>query len=182
MRIEALEDEPDFPRPDVHGLSSLSEVILRNLFDEYDASNTGNLEMDEFHNLCYDKGLYLSEQELVNAMAFMDADGSGAIEFEEFRTWWMQDGGKFERLHADNSHALAAAIRLFREFDPNNTGAIPVDEYRQMLKHMPDTVLDVSEGIDEADILALANTVDANNDGYISFNEFLDWINPRPVL
>ena len=175
----SLEDENEMPTPDAQGMSSLSEVILRTLFDHYDSSGSGRLEREELFTLCYDKGMYLSESEMDAAMGAMDGDGSGSVEFDEFATWWAQDGGSFARLHADNSHSLSAAIQVFRDYDVENKGAISVDDYREMLKNdLPDAVIDVTEGISEQDIARLADAADTNKDGFVSLNEFLDWINP----
>eukprot|EP01052_Picozoa_sp_SAG31_P034190 SAG31_NODE_3959_length_3718_cov_1.526389_1_plen_265_part_00 len=62
------------------------EVVA--MFKELDFDNSGTLDNTEIRTLAHKLGRFLTRSELDRAMCEMDADGSGEIEFEEFRDWW----------------------------------------------------------------------------------------------
>jgi hypothetical protein len=65
----------------------------RTLFGLLDKDNSGFLDKEEVKKLCKEMGRRLGAQQLDDAMAEMDADGSGKVEFEEFEQWWGQQKG-----------------------------------------------------------------------------------------
>eukprot|EP01051_Picozoa_sp_SAG22_P023230 SAG22_NODE_5905_length_933_cov_1.426859_1_plen_110_part_10 len=64
------------------------------LFQEADADGSGGLDKDEVAALARNLGRPLSEQELDEAMAEMDEDGGGTVEFEEFYSWYEKQTGE----------------------------------------------------------------------------------------
>eukprot|EP01051_Picozoa_sp_SAG22_P019649 SAG22_NODE_3695_length_1572_cov_1.479973_2_plen_157_part_00 len=65
------------------------------MFEQVDADKSGSLNKDEIYYLVKTLGLSLSGNQLDQAMAEMDADGSGQVLLDEFDDWWMQqrEGG-----------------------------------------------------------------------------------------
>eukprot|EP01043_Picozoa_sp_COSAG02_P063009 COSAG02_NODE_8825_length_2430_cov_6.219059_2_plen_138_part_00 len=65
------------------------------LFCEADADGSGGLDRDEVKTLARQLGYPLSAVELDEAMAEMDTDGGGSVEFDEFLAWFrrIQDAG-----------------------------------------------------------------------------------------
>jgi Ca2+-binding EF-hand superfamily protein len=65
------------------------------LFCEADADGSGGLDRDEVKTLARQLGYPLSAVELDEAMAEMDTDGGGTVEFDEFLAWFrrIQDAG-----------------------------------------------------------------------------------------
>jgi ribosomal protein L12E/L44/L45/RPP1/RPP2 len=61
---------------------------LRALFDMVDADGSGELDREEVSRLSKDMGAALSDAELDTAMSKMDQDGSGLVDFDEFRSWY----------------------------------------------------------------------------------------------
>ena len=55
--------------------------------DAYHASRSGNIDARELKALCYDRGYYLSEEELAVAFTELDVDGEGEIGADEFSKW-----------------------------------------------------------------------------------------------
>ena len=49
---------------------------------------TGMLDEDELRKVMTDMGKVLSDSEFAQAMAEIDEDGSGEIDFDEFLGWW----------------------------------------------------------------------------------------------
>ena len=65
-------------------------------FDKIDADGSGELDREELAALYKEaRGEKLSKKQLKTAMAEMDTDGSGSIDFAEFEGW-------LQRLHAAN--------------------------------------------------------------------------------
>lgn len=94
-------------------MSSVSQIV----FKKYDEDGNG-ISTSEFRNLCYDLGHYLSEDELNMAIKFLDADGSGKIEYNEFQKWW-RESNKWSKLELsdDQIRVLNQAATYFGYFD-----------------------------------------------------------------
>lgn len=46
----------------------MSKPLSRILFDKYDKDNSGSINVKELGSLCYDKGYFLNDAELAQAM------------------------------------------------------------------------------------------------------------------
>jgi hypothetical protein len=79
------------------------ELQLRRLFREIDTDGGGTLARSEVGALASAMGEPLSALELDEAMAAMDADGSGEVDFDELKAWFAQQqhaGGGGDKLQA----------------------------------------------------------------------------------
>ena len=65
----------------------------KGMFKKFDADDSGSLERAEIKELCKEMGLKLTKKGLDGAMADMDADGSGGVNFDEFNKWWKKNAG-----------------------------------------------------------------------------------------
>ena len=66
----------------------------REWFDEFDTDRSGELDGGEVAALYRQaRGESLSKRQLAAAMDVMDTDGSGAVDFAEFESWWHEHGG-----------------------------------------------------------------------------------------
>lgn len=63
---------------------------LKAIFDEIDTDGGGSLDRAEVAQLAVKMGAPMSEHDLDSAMAEMDADGSGDVDFEEMVTWFTE--------------------------------------------------------------------------------------------
>ena len=101
-----------------------SEEQLKNVFEMIDDDGSGALDKEEVARLIYyfqDKPP--KEEEVTAAMAFMDKDGSGAVEFDEFLWWWR------ERTAGEDVVAATGAIQAhFRGLAARR--AVANDKYR----------------------------------------------------
>ena len=61
------------------------------IFELMDEDGGGVLDRDEVRSLARAMGVKLTDGELRDAMAEMDEDGSGEVDFEEFYQWWTVD-------------------------------------------------------------------------------------------
>lgn len=62
---------------------------LREIFDYFDADNTGRIDRLEFGRLMDALGADAPTEELDMGFDLIDADDNGAIDFQEFSTWWL---------------------------------------------------------------------------------------------
>jgi Ca2+-binding EF-hand superfamily protein len=77
------------------GTANYSEQDAQQMFDELDDDFSGNLDEDEVKELCLRLGRKLTKKGLADAMAAMDSDGNGTVEWEEFNDWWQANVNLF---------------------------------------------------------------------------------------
>lgn len=81
-------------------LGSASHQELKQLFDKIDVDGNGSLDRTEVEALCAAMGLAIDAADMDTAMAEMDSDGNGEVDFQEFTTWW---GGYHESAGDESS-------------------------------------------------------------------------------
>ncbi len=69
-------------------VETFHRIILVSIFELMDEDGGGVLDKDEIRSLARAMGVKLTDGELKDAMAEMDEDGSGEVDFEEFYHWW----------------------------------------------------------------------------------------------
>jgi len=67
--------------------------MLEEAFGRIDVDRSGFIDKKELEALCKDMGETMSKDELQESMEYLDHDGSGKIEKNEFTSWWMQTRG-----------------------------------------------------------------------------------------
>mmetsp|Transcript_42866 Transcript_42866/g.99862 ORF Transcript_42866/g.99862 Transcript_42866/m.99862 type:complete len:528 (-) Transcript_42866:67-1650(-) len=127
------------------------EIRLQEIFTEYDKDNSGALEVDEFRALLRDfnEGRDPTEEEHAFMMKLSDKDRDGRISLGELhyalRAW-------HSYRHMDDS-----LLRLFAEFDFDESGHLSVEELHGLLTAMnggkPVPGHEVARVLQEADVL-----------------------------
>ena len=117
--------------------------FLRGLFNQTDVDGQGSLDTEEVGELIANAfGERLSEAQLANAMATMDPDGSGEVNFGEFyewctrkvdsvktNTWWVK--AQHELSHQAGLlqyHMWRSLQKWFGEADEDNSGELSILE------------------------------------------------------
>lgn len=70
------------------------------MFELYDKDRGGSIDALELKDLMSSMDVQLSDDELKNAMEYLDLDGDGTISFEEFSMWYftgMKPYGKVKK-------------------------------------------------------------------------------------
>ena len=84
----------------LHCAHRIQLVAVRATFDKLDLNGNGLLSRDEIQQASQDLNRALhSDDALDAAMAAMDTDGDGEVNYEEFCEWW-EAGGKLSPLEA----------------------------------------------------------------------------------
>ena len=149
------------------------DLVLRSLFTTYDKDGSGYLSANEVRGLLV-KDLGLSESESDAFSLLMDEDGSNSISFEEFKEW-IQGNNKAGIIFdptCQKYQLLIKAAEYFREFDTDNNGAIDGQEIVKLA---------VSVGISEDKSATILDAIDKDQNGKISFLEFLKWLRWIPI-
>jgi len=116
-------------------------------------------------------GYLLSDQELKIALVRLDANGDGHISYEEFLNWWTGEDrfSKF-KMDAQQQDKLQKSTAYFRFFDKDGSGILDRKEFSGLHADLVKNKL-ITKSLDET-----IKELDSNNDGNISFNEYIDWL------
>ena len=107
----------------------------------------------------------------------IDKNSDGKLTYDEFIQWWKLED-RFEKLKlSDENHAaLTAASQFFHSFDHQHMGSISKQEFPNLyieLKDIGFQLGDLDEGMAEFDL---------DEDGFISFSEYVAWLKRQGVF
>jgi len=166
------------------------ERYLRQLFYQADVESNGFLRPRDFGQLLRGSGLGFSNKTIRKIIEEADVDSDGRIDYLEFVSSIagiiedVQTKVKYAQTHwEDEARARAAAadfllkgvsrdwlersmLKIFVQCDTNNNGTLELREFIQCIR-----VFDL--GISRKEITFLMSEIDANNDGVISYEEFV---------
>jgi Ca2+-binding EF-hand superfamily protein len=171
------------------GLSD--EEIEDRVFASIDTDGSGGLRRDELKRALGSLGLRVTSKELDDVMTFFDADGNGTITLDEFLRF-KEDCGAAGGTAADTGPAAGIVTRVrgalmalngdalrklfVRPGTGGTTGAkerlLDLDE-SELLAAL--TSLGVPR-LTREDIKVLLLAMDANNDGFVSYDEISDFL------
>ena len=66
----------------------MTDDELKKDFDRFDNDGNGRIDESEFGALVRSLGVTMSDARVAVAFQALDIDGSGSVEFGEFRNWW----------------------------------------------------------------------------------------------
>jgi len=104
----------------------------------------------------------VEDKELQALLNQMDANGSGKIEFDEFKAAMAKI---YFRRHSKTE--LEAA---FKKYDSDGNGFLTVDEFQNIMSKM-------GRHMSRNEVKSMIQSLDSNNDGKIAFHEFIKLIN-----
>jgi len=138
--------------------TSLYIEEFKEAFKLFDKDGDGTIDSSELGTVMRSLGQNPTENELVDMINEVDADGNGCIDFEEFIQMMakkMQD--------TDSEQELREA---FRVFDRDGNGFISAGELRHVMTNLGEKLTDdeVDEMIREADL---------DGDGLVNYEEFV---------
>ena len=154
--------ETNAPRPPTPPLSAEATEELRAAFDAFDTDGSGCIDSKEMQAALTALGVRGADAS--KTIAALDLNNSGTITFEEF----CAHVAPFRGGYGSSEEALR---RVFDLFDVDRSGAIDRAELRRMLAKL--RLLPPDAKAADAAVERMFASADANNDGGISFTEFL---------
>ncbi|XP_068637978.1 probable calcium-binding protein CML15 [Aristolochia californica] len=132
---------------------------LKNIFARFDMDSDGSLTHLELAALLRSLGLKPSGDQIHVLLSNMDANGNGAVEFDELVEAIMSDMNEEFFINQEQ------LMEVFRSFDQDGNGYISAAELARAMAKMghPLTFRELTEMLREAD---------TDGDGVISFTEF----------
>jgi Ca2+-binding EF-hand superfamily protein len=152
-------------------------ILLHRLFVKYDESHSGHLDFEEFTKLSDSLNFQGTEDELRASYSEIDTAGSGFIEFEEFRAFFIQHeidlgdtAGRLLEMMKDQLDAEKidgdTLRRVFAKHDPDGNGYLDNFEFDVLAQELG------YNGTEE-DMQDLFSQMDKDNNGLIDWDEFV---------
>ena len=143
-----------FERP---GLSVDEVEEIKEAFDIFDPENSGQIAVSELISAMKSLGFDTKNPAIYKMVAEMDADGNGAIDFEEFLDMMTA--------RISEKNAMADLDRVFKLFDENRQGQITVESLARVAK-------DLGEDISLEELKEIVQRADLNANGKLDFEDF----------
>ena len=135
---------------------------LRLAFSKIDKNGDGQLTYEELREgLSEIPEISIHEADIMQAMQAIDSNQNGLIDYTEFIAACLQSFNYLKENHLRSA---------FQYFDKDDSGTISKEELRQCLQSDDFTLT-------EDQINQLLSGVDANNDGQIDYQEFIQMMN-----
>jgi len=141
------------------GLNDDQVREFKDAFDIFDEDNSGTVSTGELASVMKTLGQDIDEKEVGIMISEVDSDGSGEIDFSEFCTLMAR---QMEKSDPEFEYKKA-----FKIFDKRGDGFIDEAE----LKHV---MTNIGEDMSEHEIKAMMKEADLDNDGKLTYEEFLE--------
>ena len=135
------------------------KVQMKEVFEMFDESGDGEVDMDELSGLMSAIGVEFSDDDKKLLMENFDKSGDGQISFDEF---W-----QYMRGMTQPSDPATIVQDVFSLIDKDGSGSITAEEFATQLRALPVEISD-------QDIEALVRECDESGDGEIDLHEFSD--------
>jgi len=150
--------------------SSLTEDQIeefKEAFALFDKDGDGTISVDELGIVMRSLGRNLSKEDLMVMIAEVDEDGSGEIEFPEFLRLIVSK--------MQNTDSVDEMREAFLVFDRDKSGSVSASELKHVMNNLGEQVTD--EEVEE-----MIKAADADGDGELSFDDFLQFIQNKGLL
>ena len=127
---------------------------IKEAFDLFDLDGEGTIDPKELKIAMQSLGFEAKNQTIYQMIADIDADGNGAIDFEEFLSLMTARVGE-----KDSKEDIE---KVFKLFDDERTGCITIKNLRRVAKEL-------GEAMDDNELNEMIERADSNKDGLVDF-------------
>eukprot|EP00753_Platysulcus_tardus_P001808 PLAT11559.1.p1 GENE.PLAT11559.1~~PLAT11559.1.p1 ORF type:complete len:2610 (+),score=1075.75 PLAT11559.1:1106-7831(+) len=157
-------------------LNNKSELV--DWMASFDDDNSGTLTHAEFKRALRDLNVNLLKKDVNALVAFLDMDGDGAVDYDEFAQFAFaakpvdvsRVSQKLRRLLKEAEMNGIDTRTAFEHFDRTGDGTVSNRDFSRAIKLM-------GLRLSKAEVDALLATFDLDGDGSVSYTEFLAFIN-----
>lgn len=149
----------------------MDSANLRQLFDLFDRNGDGEISQKEFTESIGRLGIQIPAEMITQMMKTIDLNGNGCLDVEGFRVFYTMIMEAKESGGGGGDMDMREAFNLF---DKDGDGFITAEELRVVLAS-----LGLKEGRSIEDCKQLIMKVDVDDDGRVSFEEFLQMMKGR---
>jgi Ca2+-binding EF-hand superfamily protein len=110
-----------------------TKPLVRIIFERYDKSKDGFLDVNELQDLFYDYGTFLSLEETQETIDQFDSSNTGSMQYIDFVAWW-RNNDFFENIELSEGDVRqrSAAADIFKRYDVDRVGSISIEEFRSL--------------------------------------------------
>lgn len=152
----------------------MEEKDLKALFNKY--QKDGFLDREGFNSLTQNElktELGIDEHQSETIFMLLDNEGSKKIAFDQLYKWYCKSDKLDAVKDSLKCRLIQKAVQTFKRFDKNANGTIERDELEHLLKSL---------SFDAKMQQNAFETLDKDNNGKISFPEFLCWLQIVPSV
>mmetsp|Transcript_82484 Transcript_82484/g.260385 ORF Transcript_82484/g.260385 Transcript_82484/m.260385 type:complete len:154 (+) Transcript_82484:108-569(+) len=139
---------------------------FKEAFELFDKDRDGAIAAEEFGVIMRSLGRNLTADELKAMIAEVDGEGSGRVQFPQFL------GCVATKLQENDS--IEEMREAFTVFDRDKSGSVTANE----LKHVMNSL---GEQVTNEEVEAMVKEADADGDGQLSFEDFLQFIQLKGI-
>lgn len=102
-----------------HAAGRHEAANCREIFEEFDVENSGDLTPEELQKVCATLGNLLGKEGIDDLYAELDEDGDGTVSLEEFENWWERDVAPNQAINSRVKRLRCASqlqASLYRQF------------------------------------------------------------------
>ena len=140
----------------------------KDVFHLFDIDGNGKIDVQEMKEVMHAIGKDVTNEEVLHMMEFVDDDGSGEIDFDEFVKLMEQS------TNTENAKAIQENKEISRDwrtafdiFDADRDGLLSAEDLASSLKSF-------GRVLSRAEAQAMIDDVDVNNNGCITLTEFIN--------
>lgn len=149
------------------GLTEDQVEEFKEAFALFDKDGDGSISVDELGIVMRSLGRDMTREELLSLIAEVDEDGSGEIEFPEFI--------RLISAKMKNVDSVEEMREAFLVFDQDKSGSVSASELKHVMNNLGEQVTD-----QEVEDMIIA--ADADGDGQLSFDDFLQYVKKKGLL
>ena len=148
-------------------ISQQKLLEYKDVFVLFDVDGNGTIDVQEMKEVMHAIGKDATNEEVLHMMEFVDDDGSGEIDFDEFVNLMERSiNNETAKVLKENNETSRDWRTAFDIFDADRDGLLSADDLASSLKSFG-RILSKSEA------QAMIDDVGVNNNGYITLNEFI---------
>lgn len=154
----------------------ITDADVRRVFSMVDVDGSGSVEDAELDDLVVVLGIPISlipevkKLQMQYLMGELDEDGSGSVDFKEFRAWYKRTDMK---LLTKRMNSLEKSALYFLSFDKSGAGELTGNDIQSLHAALHKAKL-IKDDYDK-----FLHAIDADGSGTISFEEFIAWMDEK---